>query len=331
VKRVLWVLAFMAVLFGMAAGACAAEKRWSLAHIRPEGTAIDVALKDFALKVREKTNGRVDIAIFPASQLGDYTTVQERISVGDIDMQCAPLSPAVIKQIGLNSMPYLVINWAEAHKAFGPDGVIVKKMNEYMEKQDLHVIGSWPVYFGGVVLTKEPPAPADPNVPKNIKIRVPPIRSFELCASALGYQATPVPWADTFTAMQTGIVEGAIGGGAEGYYANFRDLAKYYLAVNDHFECWFLYINNEKWGKVSADDKKAITDLAREMQEARWKVAESDEKANMKKLADMEVKVITFSDAELETMRKKNAEKVWPPMYVEIPESDIRAVLDSLK
>ena len=67
------------------------------------------------------------------------------------------------------------------------------------------------------------------------------------------------------------------------------------------------------------------------MQEARWKVAESDEKANMKKLADMGVKVIAFSDAELETMRKKNAEKVWPPMYTEIPESDIKAVLDSLK
>ncbi|GAB1486511.1 hypothetical protein MASR2M79_15610 [Aminivibrio sp.] len=91
------------------------------------------------------------------------------------------------------------------------------------------------------------PAPKDPNVPKNIKIRVPPIRSFELCATALGYQATPVPWSDTFTAMQTGIVDGAIGGGAEGYFANFRDLAKYYIAVNDHFECWFLYMNSEVW------------------------------------------------------------------------------------
>lgn len=330
-KKVFAGFACLVLLLVLGSGAFAADKPWKLAHIRPEGTAIDIDLKEFAKQVKEKTSGRVNIEIYAASQLGDYTTVQERVSVGDVEMQCASLSPAVNKEIGLNSFPYIVINWKEARKAFGPDGVIVQKMNEYLAKQDLHVIGSWPVYFGGIVLTKEPSAPGDPNVAKNIKIRVPPIRSFELCATALGYQATPVPWADTFTAMQTGIVNGAIGGGAEGYYANFRDLAKYYIAVNDHFECWFMIINNDVWNKASDGDKKTITEVARVMQEERWKVAEQDEQINMKKLADAGVKVITLTDAELEAMRKKNAEQVWPAMYSEIPEADVKAVLDSLK
>lgn len=246
-------------------------------------------------------------------------------------MQSACLSPAVVKEIGLNSFPYIVINWKEAKKAFGPGGIVTQKMEEYMAKQDLHVLGAWPVYFGGIILTKEPKEPGNPDVPKNIKIRVPPIRSFELCATSLGYQATPVPWSDTFTAMQTGIVNGAIGGGAEGYFASFRDLAKYFLAVNDHFECWFTYINKDVWNKLSDEDKQTLTEVASEMEEARWKVAETDEKANMKKLADIGVKVITFTDAELEAMRKKNAEQVWPQMYSEIPEADVKAVLDSLK
>lgn len=330
-KRVFAVIACLVLLFVLGSGAFAADKPWKLAHIRPEGTAIDIDLKEFSKQVKEKTAGRVNIEIFPASQLGDYTTVQERVSVGDVEMQCGPLSPAVIKEIGLNSFPYIVINWKEAKKAFGPDGIIVQKMNEYMSRQDLHVIGSWPVYFGGIVLTKEPPAPKDPNVPKNIKIRVPPIRSFELCATALGYQATPVPWSDTFTAMQTGIVDGAIGGGAEGYFANFRDLAKYHIAVNDHFECWFLYMNSEVWNKLSDEDKKTVTDVARVMQEERWKVAEKDEQLNMKKLADIGVEVITLTDDELEALREKNSKEVWPVMYGEIPEADVKAVLNSLK
>jgi hypothetical protein len=74
-------------------------------------------------------------------------------------------------------MPYIVTNWKEAEKAYGPGGVIFHKMAEHLAKQDIHVLAAWPVYFGGIVLTKEPPAPADPNVPKNIKILVPPIRS----------------------------------------------------------------------------------------------------------------------------------------------------------
>jgi TRAP-type C4-dicarboxylate transport system substrate-binding protein len=321
-----------AVFLILAAGASfAAEKTWKLAHIRPEGTAIDISLKEFASQVKEKTAGRINIEIYPASQLGDYTTVQERVSIGDVEMQCGPLSPAVVRAIGLNSLPYIVINYEEAEKAYGPDGVIVQKMNEYMAKQDLHVLGSWPVYFGGIVLTKEPPAPGDISVPKNIKIRVPPIRSFELSATALGYQATPIPWADAFTAMQTGIVEGAIGGGAEGYYANFRDLAKYYLPLNDHFESWFLYINNDVWKGISEEDRKSVTAAARAIQEARWKVVEADEKTNTQRLADLGVKIIDFTDAELEEMRRKHAEEVWPQLYNEIPEADIKAVLDSLK
>lgn len=330
-KRVFITVASVMLLVALVSGAFAADKPWKLAHIRPEGTAIDNALKDFVKQVKEKTSGRINIEIYPASQLGDYTTVQERVSVGDIEMQSACLSPAVVKEIGLNSFPYIVINWEEARKAFGPDGILIKKMSEYVAKQDLHILAAWPVYFGGIILTKEPKAPSDPNVAKNIKIRVPPIRSFELCATALGYQATPVPWADTFTAMQTGIVEGAIGAGAEGYYANFKDLAKYFLAVNDHFECWFTYINKEVWNKLSEEDKKIMTEVAREMEEARWDVAEADEQANMKNLEDTGVKVITFTDAELDAMRKKNAEQVWPPMYNEVPEADVKEVLDSLK
>ncbi|MDR1884824.1 MAG: TRAP transporter substrate-binding protein DctP [Synergistaceae bacterium] len=330
-KRCIVILVVLAALFAACGASFAAEKTWKLAHIRPEGTAIDIALKQFAADVKARTDGRVDIEIFPAGQLGDYTTVQERVAIGDVEMQCAPLSPAVIKSIGLNSFPYIVVNWPEAQKAFGPDGVIVKKMNEYMAQQDLHVIGSWPVYFGGVVLTTEPAAPKDPSVPKGVKIRVPPIRSFELSATSLGYQATPVPWADTFTAMQTGIVNGAIGGGAEGYFASFRDLAKYYLAVNDHFECWFIYVNSELWSKVSDEDKKTLEDIAREMQEARWKVAVQDELDNEQKLADIGVQIIKFTDDELSLLRDKHAKEVWPAMYDEIPEADVKEVLDSLK
>ena len=56
--------------------------------------------------------------------------------------------------------------------------------------------------------------------------------------------------------MQTGIVDGAIGAGAEGYYSNFKDLIKYYLPLNDHFEMWYLYINKGVWDDLSLQNKK---------------------------------------------------------------------------
>jgi TRAP-type C4-dicarboxylate transport system substrate-binding protein len=162
------------------------------------------------------------------------------------------------------------------------------------------------------VLTKEPPSPGDPDVPKNIKIRVPPIKSFELTAQALGYLATPIPWADTFTSMQSGIVNGAIGAGAEGYFANFRDIAKYYLPVNDHFEYWFLYLNSDLWGKLSDADRKILQTAADDMEKQRWTVAEQDEQANEKRLSDAGIKVIKFTEPELQKMAERSRKAAWP-------------------
>jgi TRAP-type transport system periplasmic protein len=288
------------------------QYKWKLAHIRPAGAAIDKDMKGFVEKVAQDSGGRIAIEIYPASQLGDYTVVQERVSLGAVEMQIGPLGTTVDKRLNLPSAPYLAKDWKDARALFSRESQLWKKTAELLEKQDLHAIGGWAVYFGGIVLTKEPPSPGDPNVPKNIKIRVPPIKSFELTADALGYLATPIPWADTFTAMQSGIVNGAIGGGAEGYFANFRDLAKFYLAVNDHFEYWFLYINSGLWKKLSDADKKIVQTAADEMEKRRWGVAEQDEQANEKRLSDNGIKVLKFNEQELTKMTEKARKVAWP-------------------
>jgi TRAP-type C4-dicarboxylate transport system substrate-binding protein len=304
-------LAFLLAQMG-AAEAAAPQYKWKFAHIRPAGTAIDKDVRAFADRVAKESGGRIVIEIYPASQLGDYTVVQERVSLGAIEMQVGPLGTTVDKRLNLPNAPYLAKDWKDARALFSRNSQLRKKTVELLQKQGLEPIGGWPVYFGGIVLTKEPPSPGDPDVPKNIKIRVPPIKSFEVTAQALGYLATPIPWADTFTAMQSGIVNGAIGGGAEGYFSNFRDLAKYYLAVNDHFEYWFLYINSGLWGKLSDGDRKLLQAAADDMEKARWAVAEQDEQANEKRLSDAGIKVIKFKEQELQKMADKSRKVGWP-------------------
>lgn len=329
-KRNTLILVVLAIIVLTCGVSGAAEKPWKLGHTRPAGSPVDIALHKFADTVKARTNGRISIEVYPASQLGDYTTVQERVSIGDVEMQCAGMSTAIVKEAGLTGTPYLVLNWKEAKKAFGPGGMVVAKVSEYLKRQDLHVFGTWPVYFGGILLTTNPVKPKDLLAAKGIKIRVPTVRSYELTATSLGYLATPLPWADTFTALQTGIVNGVLGGGAEGYMASFKDLAKAYLALNDHFECWYFYTNMDKWNKLSDVDKKVITDAANEMTMKRWEVAEKEEQEYLKKLEKSGIKVIYFTDKELAAYRDKIKKDTWPKLYDEIPQKDIEEVLASL-
>lgn len=318
-KKLSLILVVSLLVLGIGTQCLAAkEYHWKIGHVRPEGTAVDNDTKWLVEKIGQDSGGRITFDVYPASQLGDYTVVQERVSFGDVEMYIGPFGTTTDKRLALPATPYLVKNWEEAKVAFAGDGLMMQKMGEYLAKQDIKILGGWPVYFGGIVLMKEPVSPGDPTVDKNMKIRVPPIKSYELTAKALGYMATPIPWAEVFTALQTGIVDGAIGGGAEGYYSNFRDLVKYYLAVNDHFEYWFIYMSNSVWKKLSDEDKQIVQDAVSALEAKRFAEGEADEAANMKRLEESGITIITFSDEELANMAEKAKSEAWPVLRKEI-------------
>lgn len=82
-KKVMSVLALCGLLALSGGSAFAAQ--WKLAHIRPADSVIERDLQAFAKEVREATSGRIDIRIYGSSQLGDYTVVQEKVSLGSVE------------------------------------------------------------------------------------------------------------------------------------------------------------------------------------------------------------------------------------------------------
>jgi TRAP-type transport system periplasmic protein len=220
----------------MAASPALAETL-KMSHVRPQDATVDVELRAFAADVSEATGGDVEIELFPASALGDYTAVQERISVGALDMATQPAAAAVDRRMQISSFPYMAETWGQARAVYGPGGVVRDVMTGLYAEQDITMLAAYPVYFGGIALNVENPAPASTE-PNGIKVRVPGIKSFQLTGEAWGYIPSPIPFSEAFTAVQTGVVDGVIGSGAEGYYASFRDVTKTYIPANTHFEVW---------------------------------------------------------------------------------------------
>lgn len=320
--------AIAAALFGLSAMAQAADLKMS--HVRPQGATIDEELKVFAQNVNESTNGNVSINIFAASALGDYTTVQERISVGAIDMATQPAATAAERKMQISSFPYLANSWDQARQIYGPDGIVRKTMEELYAEQDITMLAAYPVYFGGIALNTDAVSPGDPNTEKGIKVRVPGIKSFQLTGSALGYIPSPIPFSEAFTAVQTGVVDGVIGSGAEGYYASFRDVTKTYIAANTHFEVWYMIISNESLSGLDDADKEVLEAAANEFEAQRWTVAEADQGKNEQKLADLGATIVKLSDEELAAMASKVKEDVWPEILKDLGEEWGQSILDQV-
>ena len=326
------LIALALLLVSMFYGQANADTQpWKLSTIRPAGTSIDNDLRAFIDEVRTKSNGRINIEIYPNSQLGDYTIVQERIGVGSVEMSCQTISATVDRQLEFLNMPYLVKDWDGIRKNFRMGAPFANWVAERLERQNIKLLAIWPAYFGGVAMAKEPPSPGDPSVKKNLKVRVVPTKSFELLGESQGYLPTPLPLAETFTALQTGIVDGVLGAGAEGYYANFRDVIKYYIAQNTHVEAWPLIINLELFESLSEEDQKILTDAAAAFEEHRFAVAEEDTATNEKKLEDYGVKVIYLTPEELTKCAEAGRELIVPTMRELFGEKTYDSVVNLLQ
>jgi len=120
--------------------------------------------------------------------------------------------------------------------------------------------------------------------------------------------------------MQTGVVDGAIGMGAEGYFSNMADLVKYYLPINDHFECWHAYMNLEKFESLSDLQQEAIMTAAANMEANRWEVAEAETAEYEAKLTEKGAVVVEFTDEQLQAFGEKAKTEVWPHVAPEVGE-----------
>lgn len=317
-RKSLFKAAALAVALSASMATIAQATTLKLSHVRPQDTAIDIDAKQFADAVNQATDGSIKINIFPASALGDYTVVQERVGLGAIDMAVQPPASSADKRFQLLYMPYLVKNWDEAARVFAKGSPIRQTVSELYSKQNIRVLAAWPVYFGGIALNKEVANAADPSANKGAKLRVPPIKTFQLTADNIGFIGSPLPFSEAFTAVQTGVVDGVMGSGAEGYYASFRDVTKYYLPLNTHFEMWYLLINEEIYNALDIDEQTALNSAAEHFESARWAMAHADQARNEKLLQDAGATILPVSDAQIEETARIVREKVWPEVIDDI-------------
>jgi len=285
-------------------------------------------------KIEKATGGRVAFDVFPASSLGSYETVQERVSIGDVASQFAPLAMQTDRKLGVSWFPYLAVNLDEAKVLYGEGGIVRNMLIDLLKKQDLVTIATWPAGIGGICVSKNLPNVNDPfNAIKGLKIRVMANKVNEYVYNdVMNCVATGLAWGELFTALQTGVLDGLQGcASAESAYVMFRDVIKYYLCYPDHYESFYFVMNKDIWDKIDKKDKDTILKLCAEMEEQRWKQIEIDEKDYRKKLEDSGVKVVTYKDADMMKIRDRVAKECWTKVYNEVPKDMQDKILAALK
>lgn len=307
-----------------------AAQAWKVGHTFPGDSLEGQAIEDFTKRVAELSNGEIKIKVFPAMQLGDWTVMQQRVSMGGLEMAIIAPSSQVDKRISFLYFPYLFKNVGMLRKNLAPEAQFRKDLDQLFMGQNIYPIAYLPLFFGGIGTKKMPNEWNVPGVPKGIKLRVQNDPAMALHAETMGYMATVIPMSDTFTALQTGIVDGVLGFGANGNYVNYRDLIKYYFPLNTFAQLWPVMINLKLWQKLDDSHKEILIKASKELEERRYRDFVEQDEYYRNKLKEAGVDVLDVTPEIIDIFAKSAKEKCWPVLTEKIGSEWVDKALKSL-
>ncbi len=282
-KRVSKLAAILATAVFATAPALAQEIK--AADVHPEGYPNVVAMQSLGKKLEAGTKGRMKLKMFPNAVLGDEKSVIEQAQAGGIDIiriSLGPMGP-VVADVNVFNMPFVFRD--EAHMRKVIDGDIGQEILDKITASSAGLVGlGW--MDGGTrnLYTKKPVRkPADLA---GQKIRMIGNPLFIDTMNAMGGSGISMGFGELFSAMQTGVVDGAENNEPTYVTQNHHTVAKFYNHTGHLILPEIFVYSKTKWEKLSKDDQALIKKLAREAQmEQRtlWDKRVADSRAQMKK------------------------------------------------
>ena len=259
---------------------------------------------DVAKEINERTQGRVEITVFPADQLGNYSVVMEELIRGTIDMGLNSFATEFDPRFGVLYINGFVLDYDQAREIFHPDAWLPQKLNELGLNLGVRVIGCFLEGFIGLGSTKELIEPLNPKVDKGVQTRVPNMEVFITGAQAMGFRTQTVPWSDVYQALQTGLVDAVDGMAAPTAYTMLRDVLKHWYVTNYSVEVHPFMVSESSWKKLTPEDQAIFMDVARKFTLESIRVAEEESNKYLELLEQAGIQVHRYSSEELQPIKE---------------------------
>ena len=266
-----------------------------------------------AKQIAEGTDGRIEVKVYPANQLGDYSLVYEEQIRGTIDMSLISVHSQFDARMELIYINGYVADYEDAKKVFAQDGWIFKKMNEFNERLGVKLLGFYVEGMIGTGTTKPANQPLTPGVDKGVLIRVPNMDVYNLAAQAMGYNTQTIPYADVYQAIQTGVVNGVNGYPVAAAYTALGDVLENWYMTNYSIEVLNFMISGKTWAKINPEDQAVIEKILADATTSSIENAQSVDQHYMDLMKEKGIKVHTYTKEELQPIMKACA-STWPKL-----------------
>ena len=294
-----FALAVLVLLLCGSRSAQAAPLVLKFAGQNPPDHFATVSMRDIAKEVEKNTNGRIQIKVFPANQLGDYSLVYEELIRGTIEMAAISFPSQFDSRMDLIYVHGYTGSYAQVAKVYAPNGWFFKKMDEFNKALGVKLLGMYLEGMVGMGTVKEMRDPLNPKVDHGVLLRIPNMDVFKTALEGSKYRTISIPFADVYQSMQTGVCDGDTGYSIVAAYTALGDVIKHWYNLNKNTECLGIMISAKVWDKLSNDDKKVLQAAVNKQTALSIKNAEANDKKFLELMRKKGIKVHTYTTEQL--------------------------------
>lgn len=294
----------------------------------PEDSYTTEALVELTAMIKDKTKGEIDFKVFPSGQLGTYEDSIEEVRAGTIDASFTWLTKRYHPMLDIGNLPGLCTSGFPEYELMFLDqkSPFVKLIEKYSAEAGFVSLGGWVDPRIGFILKKVPSNIKD-NEKKNISLRTPAMPSVRDMAAAMGYNTVTMDYAEVYSAIQTGQIDGASNIPAEDAYLQARDMIKCFDANNMGSTPGWLIINKKLWESFGEKNRKIVQECIT-VQLKKWvPIARTIEAKYEKKLEEHGIKVIKYTKEEAIKRSAEVRAQVWPK-YADVYGKDTLKMLE---
>jgi len=273
----------------------------------PKGYPTIIGLEAMAEFLDQKTDGRIKVEIYPGAVLGSEKESIEQTQMGIIDINRVSIAPvtSIYKPISVFALPYIFRSREHEFKVL--DGEIGEKMLtdlaptgfvglDYMDS------GARSFY----TVKKQIRTPADV---KGLKVRVQKSPVMIAMVEALGGKPVPMAFEEVYTALQSGVIDGAENNAPSYESTKHYEVAKYYSLDGHARVPEIVLMSKLTWDKLSAADKKLMKEAGA--------VAEKAEKTAWLAREEKAMEIVKAAGCTIYTPDPAPFQKAMEPVYKE--------------
>ena len=272
--------------------AAQAQVKIRYAHVGVANAPQTLYADEVAKLVKERTNGRVEITVFPNSQLGGVGEMVDGVKSGAITMghhDFASLGK-ILSTTAVFNTPFVYRDPEHSLRATDArTSPALREINQQLvEKGNMRIVGSF--FQGTRQLTSKERVLSIKDM-QGKKYRGVPVKLWSSMISGMGAVATPVEVSELATALATGLVVGQENPLPNIFNLKLYEVQKYVMLTNHMQSILAVFVNEKAWAAIPAGDRQILEDT---MAEVGKKTLDWDRETAARYRKDLEAKGMVF-------------------------------------